>query len=73
MWNVDTKQTIQWIVTAALRLVAGYLAIKFGKDAIDEKTWQALGEGLAGAALAIISIWTSVKARKTLLMQKPPK
>lgn len=68
---MDKKQTVQWIVTAALRMVAGYLAIKFGKDAIDEQTWTALGEGLAGAILAGLSIYTSVKARKTLLATEP--
>lgn len=70
---MDKKQTIQWVITAVLRLVAGYLAIKFGKDAIDEPTWTALGEGLAAVVIAGVSVWTSVKARKALLAQEPPK
>jgi len=70
---MDKKQTIQWIVTAVLRLVAGYFAVKFGKDAVTEPTWAALGEGLAAVVIGGISIWTSVKARKQLLATPPPK
>ena len=72
MWRMDWKQTIQWIITALLRLVAGYLAIKFGKDAVDQDTLGALGNGLAAAAIAGISIYTSIKARKKLLATPPP-
>ena len=70
---MDKKQTIQWVVTAVLRLVAGYIAIKFGKDLVDEQTWTTLGEGLACVVIVVLSIFTSVKARKTLLAQEPPK
>jgi len=69
---MDNKKTIQWIVTATLRLVAGYVAVKFGKDAVDEQTWASLGEGCAAVIIAALSIWTSVKARKTLLATPAP-
>ena len=67
------KTTVQWIVTSALRLLAGYFAVKFGKDAVDEQTWASLGDGLVAVVIAGLSIWTSIKARKTLLAAKPPK
>jgi hypothetical protein len=72
MCIVDKAQTIRWIVTAALRLLAGYFAVNLGQDAVSEQTWASLGDGLAAAIIAGLSIWTSIKARKTLLSQPPP-
>lgn len=68
------KQTILWIVTAALRLMAGALAGKLGWDAA---TQEANVQTAAGGAVALImvgiSIYTSVKARQKLLATEPPK
>jgi membrane protein YdbS with pleckstrin-like domain len=72
MWLMDKKMVIQWIVTAVLRLAAGAVAYKFGKDAVNEQTWTAIGEGAIAALLAVVSIYTSVKARKNLLETPPP-
>jgi len=69
---VNKAETIRWIITAALRLLAGYVAIRFGKEAVAADTWAALGNGLAAVVIAVISIITSVKARKTLLNAEPP-
>ncbi len=68
------KQTILWIVTAALRLLAGAVAGKLGWDAA---TQEINVQTAAGAVVALvllgISIYTSVKARKVLLATPPPK
>jgi len=68
------KQTILWIVTAALRLLAGAVAGKLGWDAA---TQEASVQTAAGAVAALvmlgISIYTSVKARQKLLATEPPK
>lgn len=68
------KQTILWIVTAALRLLAGAVAGKLGWDAA---TQAANVETAAGAVVALalvgISVFTSIKGRKALLATEPPK
>ena len=70
---MDKKQTVQWIVTAVLRLIAGFVAVKFGVDAVSDPTWTTLGEGLVGVIIAGASVYTSIKARRTLLATEPPK
>jgi hypothetical protein len=68
------KQTILWIVTAALRLLAGAVAGKLGGDAVTQETnVQTAAEAVTALVLVGISIYTSVKARKTLLATVPPK
>lgn len=69
---MDSMQTIQWIVAAVVRLAAGYVAIKFGKNCVDDVTWTNIGAAFAGLAIAGVSIYSSVKARKTLLATPPP-
>jgi len=68
------KQTILWIVTAALRLLAGAVAGKLGWDAA---TQEANVQTAAGAVVALvlvgISVYTSIKARQKLLATEPPK
>jgi membrane protein YdbS with pleckstrin-like domain len=68
------KQTILWIVTAALRLLAGAVAGKLGWDAA---TQEVNVQTAAGAVVALvlvgISIYTSIKARQKLLVTEPPK
>ena len=68
------KQTILWIVTATLRLLAGAVAGKFGWDAAtQETTVQTAAGAVAALVLVGISIYTSVEARKVLLATPPPK
>jgi len=68
------KQTILWIATAALRLLAGAMAGKLGWDAAtQEANVQTVAGAVAALVLVGISIYTSVKARKTLLVTEPPK
>lgn len=69
---MNQSDTIKWVVAAVLRLVAGYVAVKLGKDAVSGETWTALGDGLAATAIAVVSIWTSVKGRRKLLNTTPP-
>ncbi len=69
---MNKQETVRWIVTAALRLLAGYFVVKFGKEAVSADTWAALGDGLAAVVIAGLSIYSSVRARKTLLDTKPP-
>lgn len=67
------KQTILWIVTAALRLLAGAVAGKLGWDAAtQEANVQTAAGGVAALVMVGISIYTSVKARKVLLATPPP-
>jgi len=68
------KQTILWIVTAALRLLAGAVAGKLGWDAAtQEANVQTAGGAVVALVLVGISIYTSVKARSKLLATEPPK
>ena len=68
------KQTILWIVTAALRLLAGAVAGKLGWDAAtQETTVQTAAGAVVSLVLVGISIYTSIKARKVLLATPPPK
>lgn len=69
---MDTSKTIQWVVTAGIRLVAGYFAVKLGQDAISEQTWASVGSALSALVIAGLSIYSSVKARKTLAESEPP-
>lgn len=69
---MDKSQTIQWVVTAVIRLVAGYVAVKFGTDAVSDATWTSISLAVAGAIVGIISVYSSVKARKALADTVPP-
>ena len=70
---MDKKQTIQWVISAIIRLAAGYVAFKFGKDAVTEGTWTSLAEALGGVVVAGLSIYSSVRSRRTLLTTEPPR
>lgn len=68
------KQTILWIVTAALRLLAGAVAGKLGWDAATQEVNVQTAAGAVAALVMVgISVYTSVKARKVLLATVPPK
>jgi len=68
------KQTILWIVTAALRLLAGALAGKLGWDAAtQDANVQTAAGGIGALILVGISVYTSIKARRALLATPPPK
>ena len=68
------RQTILWIITASLRLLAGAVAGKLGWDAATQEANVTTAAGaLAALVMVGISVYTSVKARKTLLATEPPK
>ena len=69
---MNMKLTVQWVVTSAVRLLAGYFAVKLGADAAMEQGWTSLSEGLVAATIAGISMYSSLKARKKLLEAQPP-
>ncbi len=74
MWLVDKKQVIAWLVPIVARGIAWILSAKLGMTAA-ESTDAATQAGAAIGSLALIalSVYSSVKGRKALLMQEPPK
>lgn len=71
---MDKKQIIAWLLPIAARLIAGYLTVKLGMDAAEADSHAGAIANAAGAlVLAGVSIYTSVKGRKKLLAQEPPK
>ena len=63
---MDKTTTVKWVVTSALKLLAGYVAIRCGQNAVSADTWTAIGEGLVAAILAGAAIWHSVRDRKEI-------
>jgi len=70
---MDKKQVIAWLVPIVARGLAWALSVKLGYEAAQA---QSLGlqaaEALGALVLVGISIYTSLKGRKKLLMQPPP-
>lgn len=70
---MDNKVIIGWIVTASVRGAAWLLAGKLGLEAAQS---QSIAEQIGFAVGALItigvSIYSSVKARKTLRESEPP-
>jgi len=70
---MDKVQVIKWLVPIVVRLIAGYLVVKLGIAASEADSLAAgAGEALGAVAISALSIYTSVKGRKTLLNQPPP-
>ena len=70
---MDNKQTILWLAGIVARGLAWVLAAKFGMEAVEAGTVaESIGAALGALTLAGISIYTSVKGRKTLLAKEPP-
>ena len=71
---MDKKKVSEWIIGAAARGIAWFLAVKLGVEA---KEADGLGLTIAAAlgalALAGLSIYSSVKGRRKLLAAEPPK
>jgi len=64
---MDNKQVITWIAAAAARGIAWVLAAKLGLDATQSTSLATtIAEAAAALVIAGISIYTSVKGRKTL-------
>jgi membrane protein YdbS with pleckstrin-like domain len=67
------KQTILWIVTAVLRLLAGAVAGKLGWDAAtQDANVTTAAEAVVALVMVVISVYTSIKARQKLLATPPP-
>ena len=70
---MDIKQTVLWLVPIVARGAAWMLAAKLGVDATEaESLGGGLAEALGALALVSVSIWTSLKGRKKLLLAEPP-
>ena len=64
---MEKKVVIKWLAGIVARGVAWFFAVKLGMEAAEASTAAAaLMEGLLAAALAGLSVWTSVKGRRTL-------
>lgn len=68
------KELIKWLTGILARGLAWFFAVKLGLAAAEaHSAAQSAAEALAAVALAAISIQSSIKSRKTLLNQPPPK
>lgn len=70
---VDAKQMMKWAVGAVARGITWILAGWLGMEAIAAETnGLMLAEALGAIVLVGISVYNSVKGRKTLQNQLPP-
>ena len=70
---MDKKQLIAWLVPIVARGIAWILAAKMGMDAAQAKLDALTAAEAVGALLLVgVSVYTSVKGRKKLLVQAPP-
>ena len=71
---MDKKQLILWLAGIVGRGIAWILTAKLGMEAVEAGTAaEGIGAALGALAIAGISIYSSVKGRKTLLAKEPPK
>ena len=69
---MDAKQLVAWLVPILARGIAWILAAKLGMEAAEAQDLATqAGAGLGALVLVGISIWTSVKGRKKLLLTDP--
>ncbi len=69
---MDAKQVIAWLVPILVRGIAWILAAKLGMEAAEaEDLATQAGMGLGALILVGISIYTSVKGRRKLLLTDP--
>jgi hypothetical protein len=69
---MDAKQLVAWLVPILVRGIAWILAAKLGMEAAEAQDLATqAGAGLGALVLVGISIWTSVKGRKKLLLTDP--
>jgi hypothetical protein len=65
---MDKQQVIKWVVAAAARGVAWFLAGKLGVDATQSgELGTSIAEALPALAVAGIAIYSSVRGRRRLL------
>lgn len=70
---MDWKKTIEWLLPSVIRLMAGYLAVKFGMEVAEaNETATQIGSGLAALAIAGVSLYTSYKGRARLASTASP-
>jgi hypothetical protein len=70
---MDAKMIVGWIVGIAARGIAWVFAAKLGQDAASSQVnAQAAAEALGALVLVAVSVYSSLKGRKTLLNADPP-
>ena len=70
---MDSKQLIKWLLPIVARGLAWVFAAKLGLAAAEAQSEAAAAaEALGALALVAVSVYTSVKGRKTLLARQPP-
>ncbi len=71
---MDAGQVLKWVLPILARGVAWILAAKLGMEAAQANSaaLQAV-EALGALVLVAVSVYTSVKGRKTLVLTEPPK
>lgn len=72
-WIVDKKKLMQWVITAAARGIAWFLAVKLGVESVQAgHLGTSVAEALGALVLAGLSIYSSIKGRRKLLEAEPP-
>jgi len=70
---MDKQQVAAWIAGIAARGIAWILAAKLGMNAAEsDSAGLAIAQAVAALVLTGISIYSSVKGRKTLAAADPP-
>jgi len=71
---MDAKRIIRWLIPVVARGIAWVLAAKLGWEATRAQSEAETAANALGAlALLALSIYTSIKGRQKLLLEKPPK
>lgn len=71
---MDKKQLIRWLIPVVTRGLAWIFAAHLGISAAESQSEAAAAaEALGALALVAVSVYTSVKGRRTLLNQEPPR
>jgi len=70
---MDKALVVRWVAGIVARGIAWVLAAKFGLAAAESQDLAAqVGQALAALILVGISIYSSIKGRKTLLVTESP-
>jgi len=71
---MDNKVLIAWVIGLVTRGIAWVLAAKLGMDSLESQSLAGqAANGIGAILLVAISVYSSVKGRKTLLATPPPK
>lgn len=69
---MDAKQWIAWLMPVLVRGLAWILAAKLGIEAAEAEDLATQGAAGLGALILVgVSIWTSLRGRKKLLLTDP--